>query len=364
MKPQSGFGDTLVIEPLSKTHKQTFILLHGRGSSASIFGPEFVQTSFQSAPNPLTGPPTTSTLATTFPHAKFIFPTAPRRRATIYKRSIINQWFDSWHMDSDNPHAQEWLMIEGLQETVAYVHDLLRKEIALVGKDARRVILGGISQGCAASLVALLLWDGPPLGGVLGMCGWLPFRKRLGRRTVGAGGEGGASGFLGDLRRGSVTGDTACVGDTSDEDSDSDSDLSNDEDGPVLDGAVRWADCDKDDFDPFERSDNDDESSGATGIQPLDSAAHAVQTLREALEMDLDQGKPPSSFVDTPVFLGHGTDDEKVPVTLGAQSAACLDAMGVKVSWHEYHGLGHWYSPEMIAQMVDFVNDQEEFGKG
>jgi hypothetical protein len=50
-------------------------------------------------------------------------------------------------------------------------------EIELV--DAKNVVLWGLSQGCAASLVALLTWDGEPFGAVVGMCGWLPFRKHL-----------------------------------------------------------------------------------------------------------------------------------------------------------------------------------------
>ena len=38
------------------------------------------------------------TLSETFPHAKFIFPNAPRRRTVIYKRSLTHQWFDCWHL--------------------------------------------------------------------------------------------------------------------------------------------------------------------------------------------------------------------------------------------------------------------------
>jgi acetyl esterase/lipase len=58
-----------------------------------------------------------------------------------------------------------------------FLHDLLRKEIAEV--DARNVVLGGLSQGCAASLVASLMWQGEKMAGFVGMCGWLPFRKSM-----------------------------------------------------------------------------------------------------------------------------------------------------------------------------------------
>lgn len=44
---------------------------------------------------------------------------------------------------------------------------------------AENVILGGLSQGCAAALVATLLWNGEPLAAVFGMCGWLPYRAHM-----------------------------------------------------------------------------------------------------------------------------------------------------------------------------------------
>ena len=69
------------------------------------------------------------------------------------------------------------MQIEGLRESSAYIHSLLREEIAIVG--AGNVVLGGLSQGCAVSLVALLMWEGEPLGAAFGMCGWLPFRKQM-----------------------------------------------------------------------------------------------------------------------------------------------------------------------------------------
>ena len=44
---------------------------------------------------------------------------------------------------------------------------------------AENIILGGLSQGCAAALIATLLWDGEPLAAVFGMCGWLPYRAHM-----------------------------------------------------------------------------------------------------------------------------------------------------------------------------------------
>lgn len=57
------------------------------------------------------------------------------------------------------------------------LHRLLEREVRVVGGE--HVVLGGLSQGCAAALVAGLLWRGEALGAVVGLCGWLPLAGRL-----------------------------------------------------------------------------------------------------------------------------------------------------------------------------------------
>lgn len=105
MAPETYFPTPLVVPPLS-THKHTFILLHGRGSSATKFGPALLSTPIPAVSAPATpatppAPRPAATLAALFPHAKFVFPTAARSRASVYARSVINQWFDCWHADDD-----------------------------------------------------------------------------------------------------------------------------------------------------------------------------------------------------------------------------------------------------------------------
>lgn len=69
------------------------------------------------------------------------------------------------------------MQIDGLHDSVIYIHNLLKTAIEQVG--SHNVILGGFSQGCAVSLLSVLLWEGPPIAAVLGMAGFLPFRKRI-----------------------------------------------------------------------------------------------------------------------------------------------------------------------------------------
>lgn len=154
----------LIVNPL-KEHKETWIILHGRGSNVQKFGPELLKTAITDY----------ESLPKAFPHAKLIFPTASLRRATIYKRSLTHQWFDNWSLQT--PNEKEGLQTECLRETSALVHRILEDEIAIVG--AQKVVLGGLSQGCAAALIALLLWEGQPLAAAFGMCGWLPFREHM-----------------------------------------------------------------------------------------------------------------------------------------------------------------------------------------
>lgn len=316
----------LVIEPLQLPHKQTFILLHGRGSTADKFGPTLLEAEVASPPpcsptsstastSSTSSPPTPTTnptkppltLATAFPHARFVFPTAARRRATVYRRAYTHQWFNNWKLDPPATERED-LQADGLRETAAHLHALLRAEAALVPGGEASVVLGGLSQGCAAGLVALLLWEGPPLAAVVGMCGWLPYAERLVENAGGGGGDG------------------VC-----------------DEEGD-------------DGFDPFAREEGDDGPDDGSACSP---AAAAVGWLRDEIGL-VDAASPAGTlrFQDIPIFLGHGTEDDRVSVVLGRRATECLTTMGGEVSWNEYQGLGHWYSGPMLRDLVGFIRKQ------
>lgn len=304
------YPEPLITQPLSGRHKQTFILLHGRGSNAAEFGPGLLYTPI----------PEFGTLRITFPDAKFIFPTASKRRARIYKRIPVNQWFDNWSLEA--PEKWEESQHDGLRETSEYIHRLVRGEVGLVG--AQSVVLGGLSQGCAASLVALLLWEGEPLAAGVGMCGWLPYRKRM-------------------------------------------ESIVNEEDSRLTGEAEDQGD------DIFERdSSNQDEESGKArelegqeDPEANDAAAKASATTSTSItkavgflrdEIEVTASLPLSlTLQDIPLFLGHGTEDEKVPLDLGRSAANCLGAMNVDIHWAEYPGLGHWYSGDMLRDMIVFL---------
>ncbi|KAF4122113.1 putative esterase [Geosmithia morbida] len=93
-------------------------------------------------------------------------------------------------------------------------------------------------------------------------------------------------------------------------------------------------------------SDSDD----GNGDDPL---RQAVRALRE--EAELPESESPLSFLRTPVFIGHGTEDCTVDVYHARMSAALLEKMGLAVRLSVYEGLGHGYSSIELGDMVSFL---------
>jgi predicted esterase len=299
----------LIVPPLHD-HKMTMIILHGRGSTAEKFAEPLlthVVSPVDTAPaasteSPADNSPTPlKSFQEHFPNTKFVFPTAPLRRAAAFKRSLTHQWFDNWSLVE--PELKQYLQAQGLRETSVYLHDLLRDEIKIVGRS--NVVLMGLSQGCAASITAMLLWKGERIGALVGMCGYLPFRKGMY--------ESGEDASSGDIE------------------------------------SLLGSDDDQEDM--FER---DDEESGSGS-----KFETAVDWLREELGISQDHGgidEQSCSLQSIPVFMGHGRDDEKVPCHIGKLAADFLGGIDVSVTWKDYAGLGHWYSADMLRDVVGFVN--------
>ncbi|CAJ2513118.1 Uu.00g012370.m01.CDS01 [Anthostomella pinea] len=308
-----------IIPPRVSPHKQTFIILHGRGATGDKFGPVLLDTPIphlptSTAPSPEADDPSATTLASIFPHARFVFPSAARRRATVYRRAYTHQWFDNWKLDPPATDRED-LQIPGLRETTTYLHGLLRDEIALVPGGAAKVVLGGLSQGCAAALTALLLWDsegrGAPRVAAFGMCGWLPYARRMSEQVEM------------DMARDGVGG---------------------------MDG-------DDDSFDPFQRDEPGGEAT--TSDEATEPFALAVGWLRDELGVVAKgtTSSPEETGLQTvPLCLGHGVLDDKVSVVLGQKASRCLTELGIRVRWNEYESLAHWYSGPMLRDIVDFLH--------
>lgn len=312
MPPSKPYPSPLVIPPLrNDQHTHTIILLHGRGSNGERFGHVFIES---------TG------IAKRLPTTKFIFPTARKRRSTVLKRIPINQWFDNYSLEDPNTRTE--VQIDGLQESSEFLRRLIDEEAKLLSNDTAvgdgysRIVIGGLSQGCAASAFCLLggfpsaREDGESkrLGGFIGMSGWLPF-------------EGEIAGLL-KIEKG--------------------------------DQGEAESEAEEDD-DPFAHDTDGD-----------DVSAHiqAVNHIRDILGMPPFQSEADDSknvlcvsYLKTPVFLGHGSADPKVSVDLGRRIASILsDGFGMDVTWKAYEEFGHCYKvPDEIDDVLRFLKEKAGF---
>ncbi|RYO82996.1 hypothetical protein DL766_005551 [Monosporascus sp. MC13-8B] len=288
IRPARNDQATYIVEPTA-THSHTIILLHGLGSNGEKFGRELLETGTTSGGR---------TLPQLLPSARFIFPTSKRRRSSAFKRALITQWFDIARLP--DPAYRQETQLQGLAESVVELSELLRVEMVSISPE--NIILGGISQGCAMALSFLLALD-HPLGGYIGMCGYLPFQKDI-------------------------------------EDAVSDESK---------------AEIDEDD--PFASEDGDIDPHADQQLSLADPAVKA-----QAFERDLLCLPPLLSRVkettacSTPVYLGHGDADEKKPYALGEAAARTMRTAGYEVAWKLYPGLGHWYQiPDQIDDIVEFI---------
>jgi len=151
-----------VVAPTAK-HSHTIIFLHGRESTASEFAAEFFESQASND----------RTLPEIFPSVKWVFPNSGLRKQARFNTEE-SQWFDMW--DVKYPLEHKETQIEGLRESIAFILRVIREEASIIQPE--RVILGGISQGCATAIHALL-YGGIRLGGFIGLSSWLPFQDDI-----------------------------------------------------------------------------------------------------------------------------------------------------------------------------------------
>lgn len=167
--------------PESK-HTHTIILLHGRGSNATEFASDFFESQDSSD----------RYLYDIFPSFKWVFPQAslrypipipiPNEEINEEKLSSIEQeqvpelqWFNmppevdvrySGYLEDE--HKKQ------LEDSISSILRLVEKEVGVEEVGAEHVFLGGISQGCATAICALM-GAKMRLAGFVGMSSWLPY---------------------------------------------------------------------------------------------------------------------------------------------------------------------------------------------
>ncbi|KAI0011984.1 acyl-protein thioesterase [Xylariaceae sp. FL0662B] len=273
-----------VIEPTS-THTHSVILLHGLSSNGEKFGTEFLETAITS---------TGERLFQLLPGTRWIFPTAERSRSTAFRRSMLTQWFDVARLP--DPEYRRETQLKGLSESALAIRGIISQEKSKV--PPRNIIIGGLSQGCAMSLIVLLGLE-HRLGGFIGMSGYLPFRSE------------------------------------------------------IEDAMKEIEELSEDD--PFATS-GDEDGGNAKSESP---GVRAFSFVRDLVGLEPISPTPEAAAKLTPVFLGHGDADEKRPVEQGEAAARTLQTAGYRVQWRSYAGLGHWYKiPDEINDIVEFIRSQ------
>ncbi|KXS98995.1 hypothetical protein AC578_6166 [Pseudocercospora eumusae] len=155
-KPVPNSDLAMEVYSPSRRHTHTIIFLHGRDDTAAEFSDALFECQTSDGKH----------LQDHFPHAKWVFPTAPILMARRLELEI-SQWFDMW--TTEDPHDGE----DGQDPTSAIdaVHKIIQQEVGIVG--AQNIILAGISQGCAVAIHSLLKQE-RKLGGFIGLSSWLP----------------------------------------------------------------------------------------------------------------------------------------------------------------------------------------------
>ena len=160
------------------------------------------------------------------------------------------------------------------------------------------IILEGLSQGCAMGLICLLALD-TPVGGFIGMGGWMPFRQEIE-----------------DLLQPNVAQDLGDNPFTLEEDI-------------------------------FDRTSED--KSEASQSYP---AARVVKYAQDLVSSERETRNASHSVTATPVFLGHGAADEKINQSLGKEACRVMESTGFPVEWRSYSEQYRWYKiPEKSTML-------------
>lgn len=104
---------------------------------------------------------------------------------------------------------------------------------------------------------------------------------------------------------------------------------------------------------------------GLSGWLPLTEAighcttpAEVTTQLGKTLSLDLpNRLDGNSSWVSTPIFIGHEENDAVVDCDLGKAAFEKFRNWGAKVEWHTYDSADHWIQePDEIKDIADFIS--------
>ena len=139
--------------PPTDTHSGTIIFLHGLGDIGETWIEYFKYIERSDL--------------------KFIFPTAPKMPVSVNNGLVMPSWFDIFEI-SENPKKQDK---EGIIKARDYLESLVTEEIK-AGTPPEKIIIGGISQGGATTILTALTTK-LKLAGIIFLSSFIPLVKDL-----------------------------------------------------------------------------------------------------------------------------------------------------------------------------------------
>ncbi|PHH71918.1 hypothetical protein CDD82_6271 [Ophiocordyceps australis] len=317
---QPHLSTAFIVKP-SAPHTHTVILLHDVASNGTMFGRDLMRLGKTSS---------NKTLDWLFPGVKFVFPSSPRLPCLALRKMRLSLWFDVARLD--DPSFRQEIQRQGLCASTRHIAVLLHWEMRSVPAD--KIIIGGLGQGCALSLV-LLLSLGFPIGGMIGMSGFLPFQYELEM-------------------------DVGCH--TGYQDS---KDGNDDENGIYDDSGVDQDDLDYDsqseDSDELPDDDDDDVDDDSDDDQVTQHPVVRAQIFERTL-LQINSREHPCkerTSYQTPILLGHGVEDGSIPHSMGQKAAGAMRSLEYEVEWRSYTEFGHGYKvPAEIDDIVEFMRSK------
>ncbi|KAF8995397.1 acyl-protein thioesterase 1 [Cyathus striatus] len=158
MADDSFVPECTIIEPREQ-HTATIIWLHGLGDAAHGMQPFAYYVSVKES----------------MAHVKFILPSAPCMHVTVNHKRFMPSWFDYYSFDPLDRSEDE----QGLYRSTGWIKSIIEKEIIDNVIPSERIIVGGLSQGGAVSLLLGITYKEHHLGGVFVLSSYVPLRGKV-----------------------------------------------------------------------------------------------------------------------------------------------------------------------------------------
>jgi len=208
------------------------------------------------------------------------------------------QWFKHQGFEKSNSDEKE-IMRAGVRDSICDIANIIMREAEIVGME--NIVLGGIGQGAATALTAMLI-GGQDLGAFVGLDGWMPFRDEI-QSVVGECYDNREK-IQGQLERilGMETGEV-------------------------------------EEYEELEEEFEEEREDGTNDVWN----ENLVTKKREKL------------VVKPPIFLGHAEDEEVVPCRLEKGMGRTLNSLGFQGQWQKSKGGQGLNEGRCIDVMADFL---------